>query len=226
MSCPKCGSLDCAKDGIVKEKQRYRCKSCGHRHTVQHRGICPATKREALQLYLEGLGFRSIGRFLKCSHVAVYNWIKAHGESIEAIRSAAGVDVVEMDEMHTYIGSKKTIGWIWIAVDRHGKRFLNCEVDSRDTDTGRKLWDAIKNNGITDVISDYWSPYEKFVPYALHTQSKAETYTVEGYNSLFRHFLARLRRKSKCYSKSKDMLKYSVMLLMLKRNGDLKAILN
>jgi len=74
-------------------------------------------------------------------------------------------------------------------------------------------------------MSDYWSPYGKFVPPELHTQSKAETYTVEGYNSLFRHFLARLRRKSKCYSKSKDMLKYSVMLLMLKWNGDLDAIL-
>jgi insertion element IS1 protein InsB len=99
-------------------------------------------------------------------------------------------------------------------------------VGPRDTDTGRKLWDSIKNNGITDVMTDYWSPYEKFVPPDLHTQSKAETYTVEGYNSLFRHFLARLRRKTKCYSKSKDMLKYSVMLLMLKRNGNLKAILN
>jgi uncharacterized protein YjcR len=66
-------------------------------------------KGVALQLYLEGLGFRSIGRFLKCSHVAVYNWIRAHGESIETIRSAAGVEVVEMDEMHTYVGSKKTI---------------------------------------------------------------------------------------------------------------------
>ena len=109
MNCPKCGSTDCGKDGIVKERQRYRCKSCGYRYTVQYRGISPATKRQALQLYLEGLGFRSIGRFLKCSHVAVYNWIKAHGESIEAIRSAAGVEVVEMDEMHTYIGSKKTI---------------------------------------------------------------------------------------------------------------------
>ena len=74
-------------------------------------------------------------------------------------------------------------------------------------------------------MTDYWSPYGKFVPLALHTQSKAETYTVEGYNSLFRHFLARLRRKSKCYSKSEDMLKYSVMLLMLKRNGNLNAIL-
>ena len=74
-------------------------------------------------------------------------------------------------------------------------------------------------------MTDYCGSYEKFVPRALHTQSKAETYTVEGYNSLFRHFLARLRRKSKCYSKSKDMLKYSVMLLMLKWNDELKTIL-
>ena len=109
MSCPKCGSSDCTKDGIVLEKQRYKCKSCGYRRTVSYRGISPAIKRQALQLYLEGLGFRSIGRLLKCSHVAVYNWIKAYGESIESIRSTAGVDVVEMDEMHTYIGSKKTI---------------------------------------------------------------------------------------------------------------------
>ena len=109
MNCPKCGSTACVKDGIVKGKQRHKCKSCGYRHTVQQRGMGVAIKREALQLYLEGLGFRSIARFLKCSHVAVYNWIKAHGESIEAIRSAAGVEVVEMDEMHTYIGSKKTI---------------------------------------------------------------------------------------------------------------------
>jgi len=46
---------------------------------------------------------------LKCSHVAVYNWIKSFGESIEGIRSASGVKIVEMDEMQTYTGSKKTI---------------------------------------------------------------------------------------------------------------------
>jgi insertion element IS1 protein InsB len=78
-------------------------------------------------------------------------------------------------------------GYKWIAVDRHGKRFLNGEVGSRDTETERKLWDAVKNGSITDVMSDYWSPYEKFAPPELHTQSKAETYTSEGYNSLFRH---------------------------------------
>ncbi|HIM94860.1 MAG TPA: IS1 family transposase, partial [Campylobacterales bacterium] len=50
-------------------------------------------------------------------------------------------------------------------------------------------------------------------------------FTFEGYNSLFRHFLARIRRKSKCYSKSKTMLYYSFALLMAKWNGTL-AILN
>jgi len=108
VSCPKCGSEDCVKDGIVNGRQRYRCKKCVYRHTVSYRGKHPNLKRKALELYLEGLGFRSIGRFLRCSHVAVYNWIKAFGESIEGIRSASGVKIVEMDEMHTYIGSKKT----------------------------------------------------------------------------------------------------------------------
>ena len=48
-------------------------------------------------------------------------------------------------------------------------------------------------------MTDHWRAYAEFLPKEIHTQSKAETYTVEGYNSIFRHFLARLRRKSKCY---------------------------
>jgi transposase len=107
--CPSCNAEGCTKDGIVKGKQRYKCKLCGYRHTVKFLGISPEIKRQALQLYLEGLGFRSIGRFLNCSHVAVYNWIKAHGESIEPLRSEKEIEIVELDEMHTYIGSKKTI---------------------------------------------------------------------------------------------------------------------
>jgi len=71
VNCPKCGCKECPKDGIVKGKQRYKCKSCGYRHIVQSRGKSTATKRQALELYLEGRGFRSIGRFLNCSHVSV-----------------------------------------------------------------------------------------------------------------------------------------------------------
>ena len=76
-----------------------------------------------------------------------------------------------------------------------------------------------------NVCTDYWKPYEFFVPREKHIQSKAETFTVEGYNSLFRHFLARLRRKTKCYTKAKYMLVHSVKLLMFKWNNEL-SILN
>ncbi len=74
---------------------------------------------------------------------------------------------------------------------------------------------------MNEISSDHWAAYKTIVPKENLIQSKAETFTVEGYNSLFRHFLARMRRKSKCYSKSKEMLEYSILLLMHKRNGTL-----
>ena len=108
-NCPKCKSKNFRKDGIVKSRQRYLCKDCKHRFTVEQVGKPNHFKRDALILYLEGLGFRSIGRFLNVSHVAVFNWIKGFGEHLEEFRNSEAIEVVELDEMHTYIGSKKTI---------------------------------------------------------------------------------------------------------------------
>lgn len=71
------------------------------------------------------------------------------------------------------------------------------------------------------IASDYWKAYQAIVPKEKHIQSKAETFTVEGYNSLLRHFLARMRRKSKCYSKCIKMLQLSILLLMHYRNKSL-----
>jgi len=107
-NCPRCKSETIRKDGIVKQRQRFRCKQCNYRFTVEFVGKPEKLKRDALILYLEGLGFRSIGRFLGVSHVAVFNWIKGFGQSIEDIRSDDKIDVIEVDEMHTYVGSKKT----------------------------------------------------------------------------------------------------------------------
>jgi insertion element IS1 protein InsB len=71
------------------------------------------------------------------------------------------------------------------------------------------------------IATDHWKPYDDFIPEDKHVRSKAETFTVEGYNSMFRHFLARMRRKSKCYSKCKKMLELSFLLLMKYRNHEL-----
>jgi IS1 family transposase/transposase-like protein len=225
--CPRCKSTNFRKDGIVKEKQRYLCKDCNYHFTVKQHGKSTSMKRNALLLYLEGLGFRSIGRFLDVSHVAVFNWIKGFGEQLETLRSSTEIEVIELDEMHTYIQSypvKKNDCWIWIAVDRNGKKFIDCQMGSRGSETGKELWKRIADQANGKVCSDDWKAYGTFVPEDQHVISKAETFTIEGYNSLFRHFLARLRRKSKCYTKAKYMLEYSVQLLMAKWNDDLAII--
>ena len=111
MQCPKCKTERFVKDGIVKSKQRYKCKACNFRYTVIQKstGKPLHLKRFALQLYLEGLGFRSIGRVLKVSNVSILNWIRQFGEQVKSLQSDEPVSVTEIDEMHTYIGIKKTI---------------------------------------------------------------------------------------------------------------------
>jgi Transposase and inactivated derivatives, IS1 family len=81
------------------------------------------------------------------------------------------------------------------------------------------LWDKVKEYAEGIVAADYWKPYKEMIPVEQLVQSKAETYTVESYNGIIRHFLARFRRKTKCYSKSEKMIEYSLLLLMAKRNN-------
>ena len=99
-------------------------------------------------------------------------------------------------------------------------------LGSRGTETGKKLFKEVDiASPFCFFMTDYWKAYEEMIPAQRHYQSKKETYTVEGYNSRLRHFLARLRRKSKCYSKAEQMLKYSLLLLMEKLNGNLSILI-
>jgi prephenate dehydratase len=60
-------------------------------------------------MYLEGLGFRAIGRILGVSNVSVLNWIRSFGKEVQQLHSVSQeIEMVEVDEMHAYIGSKKT----------------------------------------------------------------------------------------------------------------------
>ena len=74
--------------------------------------------------------------------------------------------------------AQKKASWLWIAVDRLGHRFLNVIVGSRDTDTGQCLWEGLAHHDIGHIMTDYWQPYELFLPTELHTQSKAETHYI------------------------------------------------
>jgi uncharacterized protein YjcR len=58
-------------------------------------------------MYLEGLGFHSIGSLLGVSHVSVLNWMRKYGHELEVIRNPKPTKIVELDELYTISGTKK-----------------------------------------------------------------------------------------------------------------------
>lgn len=145
-------------------------------------------KKQALQLYLEGLGLRSIGRYLKVSHVSVLNWIMR--TDIVPWTRPSEVKAIEIDEVFFYVGNKKKKRWLWLAVCRESKRILAHQIGKRDRPTVRKLLQKISGIECLRYYTDAHLSYTGLFPKGKHTESKKYTYTVEGINSAIRHYLA------------------------------------
>ncbi len=65
--------------------------------------------------------------------------------------------------------------------------------------------------------SDAFALYERLVYYPGHhdvAPGKSQTYSVEGENADLRHYLARLARKSRCFSRSITALRRAVKLFV------------
>jgi IS1 family transposase len=63
-------------------------------------------------------------------------------------------------------------------------------------------------------VTDGYPVYPCFISNEDHIVSKTYMTRVEGENSRFRHYLARLHRKTFCYSKSEEMLELSIRLVI------------
>lgn len=111
MKCYRCQSENKVKSGFTRGLQRYKCKDCGCFFSVERKSDVKneSQRKLALQLYLEGLGFRAIGRSLGISYGTVYQWVKKWGENVSLPKSEEPIEIVELDEIHSFIQHKKTI---------------------------------------------------------------------------------------------------------------------
>jgi transposase-like protein len=145
MKCPRCKSESNVKNGVIKGIQRYKCKNCNFNYTVEFKSTAKSidTRKFGLMLYLEGLGFQSIGRLLNVSHVAVIKWIRKYGEQIKELKTDKPAKIIELDEMHSYISSKKTIdGFGLLLIEKKDVSLislLGTEAQQQVESSGQKL---------------------------------------------------------------------------------------
>ncbi len=111
MKCPSCGAItNQNKHGVTKaQSQRYRCQHCRKSYTPEQktRGYSEVLRKKALKMYVDGINFRRIGRFLGVHHQSVINWVNASADQVPDAPVPEQVEAVEMDELFTFIGSKK-----------------------------------------------------------------------------------------------------------------------
>ena len=90
----------------------------------------------------------------------------------------------------------------------------------RDQESFQALIDSSPK--AAQYFSDEFPLYGTLVYYpGRHTVSdgKADTYTVEGVNAEFRHYLARLARRSRCFSRCPKALARAIKLLVFCYNS-------
>ena len=109
--CPQCQSSHTRKAGISRHgHQRWLCKGCGRTFGEKnYRLIDPATREKARAMYAEGIAARAIERLVGVSHNSVLGWVRKE-VSAQALAPvpAQELQVVEIDEMWSYVGSKKS----------------------------------------------------------------------------------------------------------------------
>jgi transposase-like protein len=92
--------------------QRYRCGICQRRYTPEPKenGYSDTLRQQAVKLAADGLSFRRIARHLGVDHVTVMLWVKAYTDQLPAapLPAEKPLHIVEMDELYTFIGKKKT----------------------------------------------------------------------------------------------------------------------
>lgn len=76
------------------------------------------------------------------------------------------------------------------------------------------MWKIIRGWKCFFYVTDGYLVYTGFVDDADYLVSKTYMTRVEGENIRLRHYLARLYRRTLCYSKPEEMLKLSIRLLL------------
>ena len=216
MECPHCHSDKTHKFGFVKDKQRYHCQKCGRyfQSRYEQQGYSSDVREICLKMYLNGMGFRAIERISGIHHTTIMNWVSESGEELPEDESGEP-ELAELDELQTYIRRKTDKIWIWTAINHIAPGILAMEIGDRSGNTFNKLWQRIKLWNSRKYITDGYCVYANYIDSQQHlVLPKTQLTRVESENTRLRHYLARLHRATLCYSKSIQMLKYSVRLLM------------
>jgi len=199
-SCKKCGRQS-------NGKQKYRCLSCGkYQQAAYSYPACSENYQlQLMTLTKEGCGIRSTSRILGISVPTVLRYIQNAASKLFAPVPNPG-GRYEIDELKTYIQTKKRECWITYALCRDTKKVVAFVGGRRTKVNIRKVVRCLLAHDAKSIATDRLNIYPKLIPKKLHQIGRYRTNRIERMNLNLRTHLKRLCRKTICFSRNITML--------------------
>ena len=115
------------------------------------------------------------------------------------------VEAAELDEMWSFVGSKKHPRWLWGALDHQTGRMMAYVFGRREDQALLALKALLTPLGIRRFYTDGWGAYHRHLAPHQHVVGKRRTQQLERKHLTLRTRIKRLVRKTICFSRSVQM---------------------
>lgn len=144
---------------------------------------------------------------------------------VETLLPYEAGDVLELDELWSFVYAKANKCWIWIALCRRTRQIVSWCMGNRDEERCQTLWDLLPPEYKQSMVySDFYAAYEKVLVEANHQsvgKESGETNHVERWNNTLRQRIPRFIRKTLSFSKSEYMHELYLKLFIHSYNRSL-----
>ena len=209
--CRKCQSENIIKNGHNRSgNPQYLCKSCGARRVLTPTIRYTAEQKETvLRAYTERSSLRGLARTFKCSRTTITRWLsdklKTLPEISDTLKPADNQDILELDEVCSFVQRKSNKAWIWTAICKRTRQIVAYVIGDRSEETCKRLYDSIPESyKQAHTFSDFWKAYAAVFPAEKHTSVGKETGLtnhMERWNNTLRQRVRRVVRKTLSFSK-------------------------
>ena len=119
--------------------------------------------------------------------------------------SLGRVQEAEIDEMWSFVQSKRQQRWLWHAIDHASGKILAYVLAPHEDSAFVQLKALLQPFGITRFFTDGWGSYQRYLDRQVHIIGKSNTQKIERKHLTLRTRIKRLTRKTICFSKSIEM---------------------
>ena len=203
----------------------YRVLKSKERHSQE-------TRDQILKAAQERVSLRGIERIFNVCRQTVAKWIKAYLKRLPVLADTLLLyevgDVLEIDELWSFVLEKEQKRWVWVALCRRTRQIIAFYIGKRDQNAARQLEQRIPYPyTLCPMYTDQFLSYQGILPEHLHwakEKKSGATSHIERWNNTLRQRLARFVRKTLSFSKSDIMHRIMLEWFIIEYNLQVSSL--